>query len=92
MKKRAAHVPLHFNMPNSATIQSSHTSEFLLSALPPEAIRAHILPGLVRNSLISVRQLCDSGCDVTFTQNKVEVDTNGKPVMPGVRDQQSRLW
>jgi hypothetical protein len=35
MDKRAAHVPLHVNMPNGMSIQSSHTSELLLSALPP---------------------------------------------------------
>jgi hypothetical protein len=92
MNKHAVHVPLHVNMPNGATVQSSHTSELILSALPPETRRAHILPGLVHNSLISVRKLCDSGCDVTFTQEKVEVNKNGKSVMSGVRDQKSRLW
>jgi hypothetical protein len=89
---RAAHVPLHVNMPNITIIQSSHTSDLLLSALSPEARRAHILPGLVHNSLIFVGKLCDSGCDVTFTQEKVEVNTHGKSVMSGVRDQKSRLW
>jgi hypothetical protein len=79
MNKRAAHVPVHVNMPNGTTIQSSHTSELLLSALPPEARRAHILPGLVHNSLIYVGQLCDSGCDVTFTQENVEVNKNESP-------------
>jgi hypothetical protein len=89
MNKRAAHVPLHVNMPNGTIIQSYHTSELLLEALPPEARQAHTLPGLVHNSLISVRKLCDSGCDVTFTQNKVEVIKNGKSVMSGLRDQKS---
>jgi hypothetical protein len=72
MNKRAVHVHLHVNMPNGTTIQSSHTSELLLIALPPEARRAHILPGLLHNSLISVGQLCDSGCDVIFTRNMME--------------------
>jgi hypothetical protein len=87
MNKRAAQVPLHVNMPNGTTIQSYHTREFLLSALSLEARRAHILPGLVHSSLISVGQLCDSGCDVNFTQDKVEVNKNGKSVMSGVRDE-----
>jgi hypothetical protein len=79
-------------MPNGTTIQSSHTSELILSAFPPGARRAHILPGLVHNSLISVGQLCNSRCNVTFTQEKVEVNKNGKYVMSGVRDQKSQLW
>jgi hypothetical protein len=92
MNIRTAHVPLHVNMPKGTTIQSSHTSELLLSAFPAEARQAHILPGLVHNSLISAWKLCDSGCDITFTQEKVEVNKNGKSVMSGVRDQKSRLW
>jgi hypothetical protein len=92
MNTRAVHIPLHVNMPNGTTIQSSHTSELILSELPPEARRAHILPGLVHNSLISVGQLCDSGCNVTFTQDKVDVIKNGKSVMSGLRDHKSRLW
>jgi hypothetical protein len=80
MNKRAVHVPLHVNMPNGTIIQSSHTSELILSALPPQARRAHILPGLVHNFLISVRQLCDSGCDVKFTRDQAEVNKDGKSV------------
>jgi hypothetical protein len=87
MNKRAVQVPLHVNMPNGTTIQSSHTRELLLNTLPPEARRAHKFPGLVHSSLISVGQLCDSGCDVKFTQDKVEVNKNGKSVMSGVHDE-----
>jgi hypothetical protein len=96
MNKRAAHAPLHVNIPNGTTIQSSHTSELLLRAFPPQARRAHTLSRLVHNSLIYVRQLCDSGCDsrydVTITLDKVEVSKDRKSVMSGLRDQQSLLW
>jgi hypothetical protein len=50
--KQAAHVPLTVNMPNGTTLQSSHTCNLLLTDLPPQARQAHILPGLVHNSLI----------------------------------------
>jgi hypothetical protein len=50
------------------------------------------MPGLVQNSLISVRQLCNSGCDIIFTRDQVAVNKDGKLVMSGIRDQQSRLW
>jgi hypothetical protein len=52
----------------------------------------HIFPSLVHNSLIYVGQLCNSGCDVTFTREKVEVTKNGQCVMLGLRDLLSRLW
>jgi hypothetical protein len=84
--KQKAHIPLSVNMPNGTTIQSSHTCDLLLADLPPQARKAHILPGLVHNSLISVGQLCDNGCSVTFTQEQVTVSKNGKCVMYGSID------
>jgi hypothetical protein len=75
--KGTAHVPLHVNMPNGTIIQSFHTSYLLLSSCPPEVRRAHILPKWVHNSSISVGQLCNSGCDVMFTRDKVEVNEDG---------------
>jgi hypothetical protein len=90
--KQAAHVPLNVNMPNGTTIQLSHTCNLLLTDLPLQARQAHILPGLVHNSLTSVGQLCDNGCSVTFTQEQVTVSKNGKCVIYGSRDPKSRLW
>jgi hypothetical protein len=72
--------------------QLSRTSELLLSALTPQSRKSHILPRLVQNSFISVGELCDIGCDIIFTRDKVEVTKDGKSVMSGICDQQSRLW
>jgi hypothetical protein len=79
-------------MPNGTTIQSSHTCDLLLAELSPQARKAHILPGRVHNSFISVGQLYDNGCNVTFTQEQVTVSRDGKCVMYGSRDPRSRLW
>jgi hypothetical protein len=79
-------------MPNGTTIQSSHTCNLLLTDLSHQARQAHIFPGLVHNSLISVGQLCDNECSVTFTQDHVTVTRNEKDVMYGSRDPKSRLW
>jgi hypothetical protein len=79
-------------MPNGTTIQSSHTCILLLTNLPHQARQARILPGLVHNSLISVGQLCDNECSVTFTQDQVTVSRNGKDGMYRSRDPKSRLW
>jgi hypothetical protein len=90
--KQAVHVPLNVNMPNGTTIQPSHTCNLLLTDPPPQAWQAHILPGLVHNSLILVGQLCNNGYSVTFTQEQVTVSKKGKCVMYGSRDPKSRLW
>jgi hypothetical protein len=90
--KQVAQVPLNVNMPSGTTTQSSHTCNLLLTDLPPQARQAHILPGLVHNSLISVGQLCDNECSVTFTQDQVTVSKNGTNVMYRSRDPKSRLW
>jgi hypothetical protein len=79
-------------MPNGTTIQSSHTCDLLLADIPPQARKAHILPGLVHNSFILVRQLYDNGCNITFTQEQVTVLKNGKCIMYGSQDPRSRLW
>jgi hypothetical protein len=79
-------------MPNGTTIQSSHTCNLFLTDLPHQDRQAHILPGLVHNSLISVGQLCDNECSVTFTHDQVTVFRKGKEVMYGSRDPKSRLW
>jgi hypothetical protein len=79
-------------MPNGTIIQSSHTCNLLLADLPPQARKAQIFPGLVHNSLISVGQLYDNGCSVTFTQEQVTFKKNEKCVMYRSRDPRSRLW
>jgi hypothetical protein len=90
--KQAVHVPLNVIMHKGTTIQSSHTCNLLLAGLPPQAWQAHILPGILHNSLISVGQLCDNGCSVTFTHDQVTVSKDKKCVMQGSRDPKSRLW
>jgi hypothetical protein len=77
------HVPLNVNMPNGTTIQSSHTCNLLLTDLPHQARQAHILPGLLHKSLISLGQLCDNECSVTFTQDQVMVSRNVKFTFEG---------
>jgi hypothetical protein len=54
------------------------------------AIQAHILPGLAQHSLLSVVQMCDSGCSVTFTVDKITVK-HGHPGWKTKRDPDSRL-
>jgi hypothetical protein len=48
--KQEAHVPLSVNMPNGTTIQLSHTCDLLPAYLPPQAWKAHTLPGRTTHS------------------------------------------
>jgi hypothetical protein len=90
--KQAAHIPLSVNMHNVESIQSSHTCDLLLTYLLPQARKAHVLPDLVCNSLISVGQLCDRGCDITFKKEAVSVMKVRKCIMLGSQDPHSGLW
>jgi hypothetical protein len=90
--KLLAETPLEMCLPNGATIASTHTATLNMPSLPHASRQAHILPGLAQHSLLSVCQMCDSGCAVTFTATKVTV-TNGKSIiLTGLRDKKSNLW
>jgi hypothetical protein len=90
--KQEAHIPLNVNMPSGTTVQSPHACNLLLTGMPHQARQDHIVPGPVHNSLVSVGQLCDNGCSVTFTQDQVTVTRDKKCVMYGSRDPKSSLW
>ena len=47
---------------------------------------------LTANSLISVAQLCDAGCEVTFYHDKVTVTKDSKEISEGYRDLKKTLW
>ena len=66
-------------------MQSTHEAELPIPMLPLAARRAHIVPELQSQSLISIGTLCDAGCDVTFTTTTVTVRHNEHIVMSGTR-------
>jgi hypothetical protein len=85
-KKIPTATPLAVRLPNGDTITSTHTAKLNMPSLPHTERQAHILPGLAHHSLLSVGQMCDSGCYVTFKATEVTV-TNGKStIFTGLRD------
>jgi hypothetical protein len=78
--------------PMGDTITSMHTATLNMPSLPQASRPAHILPGLAQHSLLSVKQICDSGCSVTFTASYVTVTNGGSTILTGKRDKHSRLW
>jgi hypothetical protein len=71
---------------------SSHEADLDIPALPPNARRVHIVPALDSSSLVSIGQLCDSGCIVKFNATNVTVHYNDCLVLTGTRTPATRLW
>jgi hypothetical protein len=90
--KKSTTTPLAVCLPNGDTITSTHTATLNMPSLPHAARQAHILPGLDQHSLLSVGQMCDSGCSVTFTASKVTVTNGDSTILTGQRDKESSLW
>jgi hypothetical protein len=90
--KRSTTTPLEVRLPNGDTITSTHTATLNLPSLPHASRQAHILPGLAQHSLLSVGQMCDSGCSVTFTASNVTVTNGESTILTGQWDKDSSLW
>jgi hypothetical protein len=84
--------PLAVRLPSGDTITSTHTATLNMPSLPHTARQAHILPGLAQQSLLSVGQMCDSGCSMTFTAADVTVKNGKSTIVTGLRDQNSGMW
>eukprot|EP00957_Ditylum_brightwellii_P070109 5324992-Ditylum_brightwellii.AAC.1 len=56
-----------------------------LPKLPEEAKRLFRMPN-INNNLLSVTELCDADCTVTFSRNEVVVEKNGEQLLQGWRD------
>jgi hypothetical protein len=68
--------PIAVRNPNGSTTCSAHEGETNIPSLPTAARTAHIVPDLKSHSLLSVGQLCDSGCIVEFAATTVTVRHN----------------
>jgi hypothetical protein len=90
--KKSTTTPLAVCLPNGDTIMSTHTATFNMPSLSHKARQAHILPGLAQHSLLSVGQMCDSGCSVTFTASNVTVTNGESTILTGLWDKESSLW
>jgi hypothetical protein len=73
VNKRPASNPLAIHNPNGMIMYSTHTAELDIPHLPTGARQVHIIPDLASHTLLSIGQLCDAGCDVTFNANAVIV-------------------
>ena len=66
---------------------STHEGDIPFPGLPAKACKAHLFNELQHGSgsLVSLGQLCDSGCSAFYTNTTVHVYHNGKRVITGYR-------
>ena len=60
--------------------------------MPQAEGTAHIVPGLVHTSLVSIKMIIVSGCNVTYDTKQVKVYYRGKVVWTGTREFLTGLW
>ena len=67
-------------LPTGYDITATHQAEipFHNDILSREARQCKIFPGLTQYALLSVGQLCDDGCNVSFRKREAVVTKNGK--------------
>ena len=91
--KRTASPGIHVELPNGASLHSSHTATLQLHpSLPPAACESHIFPDFAHSSLLSIGQLCDNGCIATFDATTVSIAYQGTTIITGTRCPTTRLW
>jgi hypothetical protein len=74
-------------------MEASHTAELNIPEINAAASKAHVLPGMANQSLLSARQLCDKGYIVTFKQAAVTIcDSGNSQILSGPQDLNTGLW
>jgi hypothetical protein len=86
---------------NGSTINAMHTTELPLHALTSDARKAHVLPGLRPNSLVSIGKLANAGYTTVFhptgrgvtvhQKKSLQIRLLRKPVLQGWQDANG-LW
>ena len=83
---------IHVNLPDGNIIQSSHECSLDHPVLSQQANKAFIFPKLQLSNLISVDQLCDDNCTVTFSKTNAIVSKNNETILTGQRNPTNGMW
>jgi hypothetical protein len=85
--------PSTVRLPNSATIESSHTADLDIPEFNAAVSKSHVFPGLAHHSLLSVGQLCGEGYILTFQRDTVTIcNSDNAKLLTGPRDDTTGLW
>ena len=83
---------MDITLPDGTGIKSTHTCELDIPKISKQAQTAHIVPELKNTSLISIKQLCNGGCRVTFTEDECKVYHKNDIIWIGKREPLTELW
>ena len=79
--------------PDNTSLQATGSGSLPLSTdLTPKAQEAYVLPNLKSASLIALGQLCDDGCKVVLSPERLDVVKNNKIILKGHRNRRDDLW
>jgi hypothetical protein len=92
VNKTIAKQPLAITTAGGAVIYPSHTGELDLPYLPISARCCHVVPSLGKFSLLSIGQLCNADCDVTFSKEKLTDNFGNTVIIQGQRVRSTGLW
>ena len=84
--------PILVRLPNCTIIQNTHECYLPIKNLPKEAILVRVFPQLNSASLLSIRQLCDAGCEATMNGRRLNVYLNNKLILTGPRNKANKMW
>ena len=91
-QKAKSEQPISVTLPNNSIITSTHQAPLNIPQLSADANKAHIFPQLQSANLISIGQLCDDNCTVTFTKHNVNVTKNQQSIITGQRNHENGMW
>jgi len=90
--KQATTNPIMIRNPNGSIMYSTPEAKLDIPALPKAARHVHVVPALASQLLLSMGQLCDAGCHVTFDATTAMVTHGKKVVLTGRCTPKTRLW
>ncbi len=80
------------SLPDASILTSTHSGFLNIPQLSPAATAAHILPGLLNNSLLSLGQLADDNCLILLSKKYLHVFKNFELILQGLRNTTDGLW
>ena len=73
-------------------MHSTHEAELDLPQILLHGQCVHVAPELKLQSLLSISQLCDAGCEAMFTRTHVTIQHSGACILTGKWDPEAHLW
>ena len=84
---------IQVSLPDSSTIQAKYKGYLPLTNKLTQKARSTIIFPHLHNNLLSIGQLCDDGCTVTFTNQNMKVFKNNTLILQGFRSNSGDgLW